>query len=330
MKRKVGRPRKDRPEPKQRTPEEEALNARKGRKPLRKTEGKLHDPESTSLPDGLGPDWDAELKGHIYAKWRIFILEYLRDRNGQRAVVAAGFSEVGKSSTANRLLKDPRVAKIIATHEEALAKKMGIDVAEYASQLHAMATADIRKLVQTQRVPCRYCHSKHTSGTGAPMRQYTPGEYSGAYIRWLKQKSAYDRNKGEGDGDFPGFDGVEGDWYNPTLAINPGCVNCHGEGEFREFYGDVRSLEAGSPELRLFGGVKVGKDGTEVKVHDQMAAFLNFGRVIGAFKDGLGEGQGEAATTADLDRLAKDQAERQKQQTAKVEDRRARRAQKKG
>lgn len=66
---------------------------------------------------------------------------------------------------------------------------------------------------------------------------------------------------------------------------NPDCKECHGDGYGRVFVKDTRDL---SPEaLALYAGVKVTKDGIEVKMHDQQAALVNYGKGIGMFVEKL-------------------------------------------
>jgi phage terminase small subunit len=74
-----------------------------------------------------------------------------------------------------------------------------------------------------------------------------------------------------------------------ALAIdedpNPDCENCSGEGVGRPWVADTRKLKG--PARRLYAGVKVTKDGLEVKMHDQRAALVDVARHLGMFKDKL-------------------------------------------
>lgn len=64
---------------------------------------------------------------------------------------------------------------------------------------------------------------------------------------------------------------------------NPDCPRCGGEGWGRVHVADTRKL---APRGRvLYAGVKVGKEGIEVKMRDQDGALVNVARHLGMFKD---------------------------------------------
>lgn len=70
--------------------------------------------------------------------------------------------------------------------------------------------------------------------------------------------------------------------YRPTREPNPKCPECGGEGNGRIHVADTRNL---SPAARmLYAGVKSGKDGLEVRMHDQSKALENVARHLGMAK----------------------------------------------
>lgn len=71
--------------------------------------------------------------------------------------------------------------------------------------------------------------------------------------------------------------------YHPEKDPNPDCKSCYGQGVGTPFPKDTRKL---SPHARrLFAGVKITKEGIELKVRDQDAALRDVGRHLGMFTD---------------------------------------------
>lgn len=232
----------------------------------------------------LGPDWDAELKGPKNVRMRLFVLEYLRDKNGTQAAIRAGYSVKGAYARAAELLRNRKVAAVIEAHEKALAKRLGMEAEEYARQTLALAQADAQEVVQSRRVCCRYCHS-----ADPVLPQLKPSEYE----RLKKQHAlacAKAEAAGKPDPALPEALEGEPDWFDARKPPNPNCLECRGDGVLEVFIADSRALTGVG--RTLFRGIKQGRDGIEVKLADQDAAWVNYGRIIGAFKD---QGEGSAA-----------------------------------
>lgn len=83
---------------------------------------------------------------------------------------------------------------------------------------------------------------------------------------------------------------------------NPDCTACAGEGMGRAFVADTRNLTGSA--RKLYAGVKITKDGIEVKMHDKAAALVNVGRHLGMFKDKL---ELDALVTDDARKLTREQ-----------------------
>ncbi|NDY89748.1 terminase small subunit [Ideonella livida] len=273
----------DKPSPKTKSkPTDKPPSKTKGkkqRKPLRKPPSvelpSAIDASGERLPVGLEPGWDAALSGSKFARWRTFILHYLVDRNGLQSAIKAGFSPNGASVTAFRLLSDPKVKAVIQAHEAALAKHLGISIEEYARETMAMATADPQELMQMRRVCCRYCHSPDPT---KPLMK--PSEVTAARQEHEARRAELLAKSGKDV--MPEFEEPVA-WYNPKQDPNPECLECRGEGEVQPFFADTRALKGSA--RKLFRGLRVGKDGLEMKTADQDAHWANMGRIIGAFKD---------------------------------------------
>lgn len=232
----------------------------------------------------LGPDWDAELKGPQKARMRLFVLEYLKDRNATQAAIRAGYSPKGAAQIATKLLRKAQVVAVIEAHEKALAKRVGLEVEEYARQTLEMSLVDAQAISQTRRVCCRFCHAPD------PLRpQITPSEWQRVLANHeFALANALAAGKAEPVAPEP-----PADWFDVRKAPNPDCLECRGEGVLDVFIADSRTLQGAA--RRLFQGVEQGRDGIKVKTLDQGAAWVNYGRIIGAFKD-----QGEGAGAVDV------------------------------
>ena len=138
-----------------------------------------------------------------------------------------------------------------------------------------MATADVNELVQYRRHCCRFCYGKQHR------YQWTDAEFERAEIE-AKNRS------------YPKPEAPGGVGYDRSKDPNPSCPECMGQGTGEVFATDTRRV---SPEARaLYAGVKVSRDGLEIKVHDQMRALELVGKHIGMFKDKV-EHSGEVKTT---------------------------------
>ncbi|MBT9493880.1 MAG: terminase small subunit [Paucibacter sp.] len=83
------------------------------------------------------------------------------------------------------------------------------------------------------------------------------------------------------------------------LDPNPQCVECEGEGHGDVLIADTRKL---SPAARaLYAGVKITKDGLEVKMHSKLEAGKEIGKHMGWYeKDNEQKGKGAAEAIAEF------------------------------
>lgn len=70
---------------------------------------------------------------------------------------------------------------------------------------------------------------------------------------------------------------------DPHEEPNKQCTRCRGYGRGKLIVSDTRNLS--DDALALFAGIKIGKDGLEVKMHDKAAALVNVARHLGMFID---------------------------------------------
>lgn len=200
---------------------------------------------------------------NLTAKEQRFVAEYLIDLNATQAAIRAGYSERTAASIGSENLRKPHVAAAVSAGQAELAKATGITQAMVLQELWTIASANPNELVQFRRGACRECWSVDDD---EPTEGLEKQAHGGALKRSRRPL-----------GPMPAL-GADID-REPNAA----CLCCGGEGVGRAFIADTRKLSPAA--RRLYAGVKVTKDGIEVKMHDQAAALLNVGRHLGMFKD---------------------------------------------
>lgn len=197
-------------------------------------------------------------------KQKRFVEEYLVDLNAKQAAIRAGYSVRRAEVTGCELLANRKVAEVIALSMKEREGRTGITADMVLQRYWLIATADPNDLVEYQRNCCRHCY-------GADHKyQWTQGEFDKAVADAKKAKSGK-----------VGASGGMG--FDRTRPPNPGCPECKGEGYGRMHVKDTRRL--GKAAGFMFAGIKLGKDGLEVKMHDQLNALEKVGRHLGMFTD---------------------------------------------
>lgn len=205
-----------------------------------------------------------------------FVREYLVDLNGTQAAVRTGYSPRTANEQASRLLANANVQAAVKEAQNARTERTEITADMVLRELWAIGTADPNELIEYRRGCCRHCW-----GTGNRY-QFTEGE-----LRELRE--SFDRKTGTVNAEAWDADGLFDDkggiGYDATRPANPKCPECFGLGEGRALIKDTRQLSQGAK--KLYAGVKVTKEGIEVKMHDKAAALVNVGRHLGMFTDNL-------------------------------------------
>lgn len=86
-------------------------------------------------------------------KQEIFVAEYLTDLNATRAAIAAGYSKKGAEQTGSVLLRNPKVAELIATKSEKRLQKLEISAEKVLQEIAKLAFFDPRKLFDKEGRP---------------------------------------------------------------------------------------------------------------------------------------------------------------------------------
>ncbi len=177
-----------------------------------------------------------------------FVLEYIKDKNATKAAERIGCSD---PNYGRELLAKTSVLNAINRQLKALAETTLITEELILNRLWEIATANPNELIDHRLVNCRYCHGVEHE------YQWKREEYRQA------QEKARRRDDKEPDcsGGF-GFDELK--------EPHPDCPECHGRGVGRVVPHDTRKIKG--PAAKLLAGVKLGKDGLEIKMHDQIKA----------------------------------------------------------
>lgn len=201
----------------------------------------------------------------------VFVAEYVRDLNGRRAAVAAGYSPDTARVKASQLLADPKVSARVNAARAELVASAKFTTEDVFNRWQGVASADPRDLSELHRGACRYCW-----GIGH-LFQRTPREMREARADWARDQLAR-QTKGEEPTEF-NEGGGEG--YNPKKDPHPDCPECFGDGEERVVFKDTRDLNA-SARL-LFAGVEQTANGLKVRTHSPERALANIARTFDMF-----------------------------------------------
>lgn len=208
-----------------------------------------------------------------------FALEYVKDFKGGPAARRAGIANPATANSwACRALARPEVAARIAQLKAEQKQRAKVEVADLVDRLARIATTDASELVEFRRCCCRHCW-----GVGFRY-QHTDGGLRAARARHaqaVKRAQAEGRDLTE-DIDLV-FDEEGGGGFKASNDPNPECPECCGDGVGVPFLKDTREL--GPNAAAAFAGVKVTKDGVEVKTHDPIKAIELLGRHLAMFSD---------------------------------------------
>lgn len=198
-------------------------------------------------------------------KQAAFVKEYLVDLNATQAAIRAGYSARTADVQASRLLANVKVQAAIRAAMNERSERVEITADMVLDRWWQIASANPNDLMQYRRVNCRHCW-----GEDFAYQWQDEAEYVRTCERAVKD-----------DKELPDDSGGYG--FNAKRGPHPDCPQCDGEGMGYAHFHDTREVK-GSAAL-LYAGVKVTKDGIELKVHDQAKALDNVARHLGMFTD---------------------------------------------
>ncbi len=212
----------------------------------------------------------------------LFVEEYLVDLNGAAAARRAGYSEATARSIAHELLTKPDIIDAIEVANAKRIARVQMTADQVLEELSTIARADANELVEYRVGSCRYCY-------GDDHRfQRTRGEFE----RFERDHARANEERIKKGQEAELFDPEGGIGFDPRKPPHPECSECFGEGEGRPLFKDT--AKASRAARRLYDGVKVTKDGFEMKLRSRDHALDQ------AFKHlGLGAAQKHEITGKD-------------------------------
>lgn len=212
----------------------------------------------------------------LNAKQEKFVERYLVHFIGKQAAIEAGYSKARAESTASDLLANPAVQYQLSQRRsevrQEIREQAKFDRETLLNELWHTALADDTELSQVRRVCCRHCHGDEHA------YQYTPAEWR---ARLASHTAECLEAKDSQQPAPPPLD-EPGAWYDGRLAPHHDCPECFGNGQETIYLADTRTLSPSAK--RLFAGVKVTKEGIDVKTRSKEAAQEKLMRHLGLYE----------------------------------------------
>lgn len=202
-----------------------------------------------------------------------FAEEYLIDLNGTHAYmrVFPGVNAKSARTLGARMLAKVGVAQKVAVLKQERSGRLQLESDQVLRVVSDIYFCDTRELVGYWVGSCRYCW-----GQGHRF-QRTDGELD-------HDRDAHEEKQdANADGKAArAFNEKGGGGFQAGRKPNPGCPSCAGAGQGRAVINDTRTLSAAA--RALYAGVKEGKDGVEVKIHDKLTAGDKLFRHMGLYE----------------------------------------------
>lgn len=186
-----------------------------------------------------------------------FVEEYLVDLNGSAAARRAGYSPDTAGSQAHDLLKKPEIQEAIEVANAKRIARVQMTADQVLEELATIAQADANDLVEYRLGSCRYCYGE------GHRYQRTPSEMA----RYEREFTLLNEDRAKKGEPTELFDPEGGVGYDPRKPPHPDCIECFGEGIGRPIFKDT--AKASRAARRLYDGVKVTKDGFEMKLRSR-------------------------------------------------------------
>ncbi len=186
---------------------------------------------------------------------------FLRHGNAPRAAAQAGITRKYVKRAATLMLARPEIRFRIDEIRAQQYARLRITPDQTLAKIAAIAHANPDELISHRVHCCRHCYGL------SHRHQRTAGEYERDLLAYQRKVDLHAAEKLPTPAEFDEMGGIGYDKRRPPHAD---CPECWGEGETEVKVADTRKL---SPEARaLLAGVKITKDGLEVKMHSQLDA----------------------------------------------------------
>lgn len=213
------------------------------------------------------------------ARHKRFVQEYLKDFNGTRAAIEAGYSPKSAKQQASRLLTYANVHALLAEEQKRISLALEADADKVFRRWWDTAHADPSELTQNRIGPCRYCW-----GDDHGYQWKTLREFEEEHLKWEAETPPEDAAPAaqrlhalREPNDAGGYG------YRLTREPNDDCPECSGLGVSYVWMADTRSI---SPQARLlFEGVQESAQGKKIVMADRSKNLELVARRLGMLKD---------------------------------------------
>jgi len=293
-----------------------AVDKVKAEKPAPKSE-----PALAKARRGAPVDKSKSKGDELSAMEERFCEEFLIDLNGTQAYLRSkpGVKETTARTEASRLLAKPNIAERIVALKAERAARVGIDADRVLREVYTIAHADMRELVEYHVTCCRCCYGRDFG------HQRTRQEMARDRAEHDKQQQKA-RAKAEAQGKMfepEDFDEQGGEGYDGRRPPNPNCEVCWGKGVGEAIVKDTRYFSQAAQAL--YAGVKITKEGLEIKAHSKDAAQDKLFRHLGLYEaDNAQKSDTKIVSKDELDDLYRQSQEHAEQQRSAMAERRQR------
>ena len=210
-------------------------------------------------------DAEAQRLRPLSENQKLFVAEYIKDRNGTAAAIRAGYSPKTARAQASQLLTKLNIQAAVdaeLTQQIARTRMEGDDVLR---QLFLIAGADMRELVNVKVACCRHCHGE------GHQYQRNLSEYNTDQERFI------DKGGKPADWDHQGGTG-----FNAQLPPHPDCPSCGGDGLARVVVNSTEALSMSA--AAAFAGAEQTKHGIKITTHSRMDAVDRLAKHFGLYQ----------------------------------------------
>lgn len=220
------------------------------------------------LDDDLGNRFGLSTQQAIHAR------EYMTDYNPFQSAIRAGYSEATAKSKSSEMVAAPKFQSAIAYLMRNRLEKMGRDADELVKFHLEIIDFDPNTVCELRIHACKYCWGVDHA------RQHDPESWQRERDKFQKAWKKMSESEQAAVGEFPAVppDG----WYEAKRGPNDDCPQCHGVGIEVVKWKDTRFLPANV--RRLFGGIKMNKEGLEVVMLQKQASLTTLSSHMGLNK----------------------------------------------
>lgn len=216
---------------------------------------------------------------NLTLKQEAFVKAYLETGNASEAYRRAYDVAKMKESTIRRqastMMAHPVISERVKNYRKDAAEDVLIGQRDILRNWLTILTADRRELMTHRRLCCRHCY-----GVDGKFQWRDEDEYNLACAEVIDHNAGCTTRNRRKRKDLPSDSGGYG--FKRTRAPNKECKKCEGEGHPETFVQDFANL---SPAAQLlYTGMKVTKEGIEIKMMDKDRALDNLAKALGVLK----------------------------------------------